>query len=53
MGEIEGRIIKEPRGRNGFGYDPLFLPDGYDKTSAELPPEIKNKISHRFKALIN
>jgi XTP/dITP diphosphohydrolase len=50
MGEIAGSIIKEPRGTNGFGYDPLFLPDGYDKTTAELPPEIKNKISHRFKA---
>jgi len=50
MGEIEGSIIKEPRGTNGFGYDPLFLPDGYDKTTAELPPEIKNKISHRFRA---
>jgi XTP/dITP diphosphohydrolase len=50
MGEIAGSIIKEPRGTNGFGYDPLFLPDGYDKTTAELPPEIKNKISHRFRA---
>lgn len=50
MGEIAGRIISEPRGTNGFGYDPLFLPDGYDKTTAELPPEIKNKISHRFRA---
>lgn len=50
MGEIVGSIIKEPRGTNGFGYDPLFLPDGYDKTTAELPPEIKNKISHRFRA---
>ena len=50
IGEITGQIIKEPRGTNGFGYDPLFLPDGYDKTSAELTPEIKNKISHRFKA---
>jgi len=49
-GEIAGRIIKEPRGRNGFGYDPIFLPDGYDKTAAELPPDVKNKISHRFKA---
>jgi len=50
MGEIAGSIIKEPRGSNGFGYDPLFLPDGYDKTTAELPPEVKNKISHRFRA---
>ena len=50
MGEISGQIIKEPRGTNGFGYDPLFLPDGFEKTSAELSPEIKNKISHRFKA---
>lgn len=50
MGEIEGSIIKKPRGKNGFGYDPLFLPDGYDKTTAELPPEIKNKISHRYRA---
>jgi XTP/dITP diphosphohydrolase len=50
MGEIAGSIIKEPRGTNGFGYDPLFLPDGYDKTTAELPSEIKNKISHRFRA---
>lgn len=50
MGEINGQIIKEARGTNGFGYDPLFLPDGYGKTSAELVSEIKNKISHRFKA---
>jgi len=50
MGEINGQIIKELRGTNGFGYDPLFLPDGYDKTSAELTPEIKNKISHRYRA---
>lgn len=50
LGEINGQIIKEPRGTNGFGYDPLFLPDGYDKTTAELPPEIKNSISHRYRA---
>lgn len=50
MGEIVGRIIKEQRGTNGFGYDPLFLPEGYSKTTAELPPEIKNKISHRYQA---
>jgi XTP/dITP diphosphohydrolase len=51
-GEVEGVIINQPRGTNGFGYDPLFLPDGFNKTTAELPPEIKNKISHRFKAFI-
>ena len=49
-GEVEGILINQPRGTNGFGYDPLFLPDGYDKTTAELPAEIKNKISHRFRA---
>jgi len=52
IGEIEGRIIKEPRGTNGFGYDPLFLPDGHDKTTAELPSEVKNKISHRSRAFV-
>jgi XTP/dITP diphosphohydrolase len=49
-GEVKGKIINELRGTNGFGYDPLFLPDGYEKTTAELPPEIKNKISHRYQA---
>jgi len=52
MGEIVGTIIKEPRGINGFGYDPLFLLDGYDKTTAELPSEVKNKISHRSRAFV-
>jgi XTP/dITP diphosphohydrolase len=49
-GEILGQIIHEPRGKNGFGYDPLFMPDGYDKTTAELNLDEKNKISHRSKA---
>ena len=49
MGEIVGTIINEPRGTNGFGYDPLFLPDGYDKTTAELPPEIKNNVITEMK----
>lgn len=49
-GEISGQVIHEPRGKNGFGYDPLFIPDGYNKTSAELELEEKNKISHRSKA---
>lgn len=50
-GEVRGIIIKQPRGANGFGYDPLFIPNGYDKTMAELSHEEKNKISHRLKAV--
>lgn len=50
-GECPGEIISEPRGTGGFGYDPLFMPSGFDKTYAELPLNIKNSISHRGKAL--
>jgi XTP/dITP diphosphohydrolase len=50
-GACEGRIIFEPRGRNGFGYDPLFVPDDFDKTFAELGDDVKNGLSHRAKAL--
>lgn len=50
-GTCEGKIISEPRGKNGFGYDPLFMPDGFDATFAELGDDVKNKISHRSKAL--
>ncbi|MFZ1517784.1 MAG: RdgB/HAM1 family non-canonical purine NTP pyrophosphatase [Ignavibacteriaceae bacterium] len=50
IGEIRGNIIKFPRGKNGFGYDPLFIPNGYDNTMAELTHEEKNKISHRLNA---
>jgi len=46
-GVVRGQIIQELRGRSGFGYDPLFVPDGYDKTYAELGEGIKNRISHR------
>jgi XTP/dITP diphosphohydrolase len=49
-GEVIGRIIKEPHGTNGFGYDPLFVPEGFDKTMGELPLDRKNEISHRSKA---
>ena len=50
-GVCEGEIISEPRGSNGFGYDPLFVPTGFRDTFAELVSEIKNKISHRAMAL--
>lgn len=52
IGITEGKILFSPRGENGFGYDPLFLPDGYDKTYAEMSEEEKNKVSHRYKALL-
>jgi XTP/dITP diphosphohydrolase len=50
-GTCEGTITTEPRGEGGFGYDPLFLPDGHDQTFAEMPADTKNEISHRRKAL--
>ncbi len=50
-GEIEGHIVLEEKGSNGFGYDPLFVPEGYDSTFGEIDTEIKNRISHRAKAL--
>ena len=50
-GECEGHIIDAPVGENGFGYDPLFVPDGYQRTVAQLSAEEKNQISHRAKAL--
>ena len=50
-GECPGRIIEVPVGENGFGYDPIFVPDGFNKTYAQLTDEEKNSISHRAKAL--
>ncbi|HJP91960.1 MAG TPA: RdgB/HAM1 family non-canonical purine NTP pyrophosphatase [Pyrinomonadaceae bacterium] len=50
-GICEGTIAFAPRGHGGFGYDPLFVPDGYGQTFAELPEAIKNRISHRARAL--
>jgi XTP/dITP diphosphohydrolase len=50
-GAVEGTIVDHPRGNRGFGYDPIFLPDRFDKTLGELPAEAKNKISHRARAI--
>src|SRR6056297_742849 len=50
-GICEGKIAKKPRGNNGFGYDPIFQPENFNRTTAELSPDEKNKISHRGKAL--
>lgn len=50
-GRVEGVIATQESGNGGFGYDPLFMPEGYDKTFAELPAEVKNSISHRARAM--
>ncbi len=50
-GAVEGQILNKHHGEGGFGYDPLFVPDGYDKTFAELSSQIKNQLSHRAKAM--
>ena len=50
-GTVEGLVIPAARGEGGFGYDPLFIPEGYQDTFSELPPEVKNRLSHRGKAL--
>ena len=51
-GTCEGRIDFAPRGQGGFGYDPLFVPEGYQQTFAEMSEELKNSLSHRAKALM-
>ncbi|GEL18694.1 RdgB/HAM1 family non-canonical purine NTP pyrophosphatase [Pseudonocardia asaccharolytica] len=50
-GEWRGRLVRAPRGTNGFGYDPIFVPEGDERTSAELPPAEKDAVSHRGRAL--
>ncbi|WP_431877097.1 RdgB/HAM1 family non-canonical purine NTP pyrophosphatase [Amycolatopsis sacchari] len=50
-GEWRGRIVRKPRGTNGFGYDPIFVPEGGTRTSAELDPAEKDAVSHRGRAL--
>jgi XTP/dITP diphosphohydrolase len=51
-GVVTGQIAAEEAGRDGFGYDPLFIPDGYDQTFGQLGDQVKNTISHRRRALI-
>ena len=50
-GECEGEMLRAPRGNGGFGYDPIFRPEGHDRAMAELTPDEKNAISHRGKAM--
>ena len=50
-GRVDGQIIEDQRGMSGFGYDPVFLPDGFDRTFAEMSEEEKNSISHRGRAI--
>jgi XTP/dITP diphosphohydrolase len=50
-GVVDGKIAERPCGSHGFGYDPIFIPNGFEETFAELPKEVKNNISHRAKAI--
>ena len=50
-GEALGQLTRSPRGSNGFGYDPIFVPDGFELTTAQMSADEKDKISHRGKAL--
>jgi len=49
-GEVHGRLTWPPRGERGFGYDPIFIPDGYDQTLGEIDPDLKHRIGHRARA---
>ena len=49
-GTVNGKISKEPKGNHGFGYDPIFVPNGYKKTFGEMKADLKDKISHRYRA---
>ncbi|MGA7650269.1 MAG: non-canonical purine NTP pyrophosphatase, partial [Thermoplasmata archaeon] len=51
VGEVQGRIAERPRGRQGFGYDPIFIPEGGFRTFGEIPPAEKNELSHRALAI--
>ena len=51
-GIVEGKILTKKKGNKGFGYDPIFVPDGYNKTFGEMSPNLKMSIDHRFKAFI-
>lgn len=51
-GECRGIIAETPIGKGGFGYDPIFLPDGFEQTFGELPSEVKDRISHRHRAVV-
>ncbi len=51
-GTLKGKIVFPPKGKNGFGYDPIFVPLNFNKTLAQLSPSLKNSISHRKKALV-
>jgi len=52
VGEVHGSIARKPAGRHGFGYDPVFVPDGHRATFAQLPESVKNALSHRARAMI-
>ena len=52
VGIVKGKISNEKKGKNGFGYDPIFIPEGYRKTFGEMDPKLKMSIDHRFNAFL-